>query len=507
MNIKQSIMLLFVFFGVSFSALSSEHYVNRVVTWLDFSEDGGCNILSGAIYDMGAITSCNTGKKFKKGSVSQVAKSVYVSSNTGDLIVTFGGSGWYVWGDLSPSSCDLPLEINPLTGKCEEPCDGERDPVTGECIDVPYCDRESTNEQLFAAEQACAAEKGIFSFECHNGDQIGFPQGLSTKCTQPNECVMGYPNWPECLGDIDPTDPIKPPGGDFGGGSPGTSNPDAPSFDKDEPDSVTPNDTTDTAVLEGIQNLNRDMNQGLSGINNDLNIGFNDVNNQLTQLNATNNAIGQSITDQMNQDYQIHLANKELSLQQTGAIMNGTSSVVGAIGKNSSDIQGSIASQTKAQLEAINELNHTIAENALCDPNVDGRSCEGQHGLDTSTVGAITKQIDDSVNSSYKSVTNELTEATQSLVDTPLTGEVEAQISGSIGDLLGVLPSPGQCVPFSLPSPFGGEVSFSCDFSIQFKALFSFLMYFFTAWTLIDILLTGITPRIQTTQSHSDYVT
>ncbi|KOO14413.1 hypothetical protein AKJ18_13505 [Vibrio xuii] len=501
MNIKQSIALLLISLGVSFSAYSEPAYYVDFVRYGPDVTAVDC-ISPGQIV---AIESLNGCKYELYGYWERDASSAYWSASK----IISSPQGEVMFYGTRYMTCPDGTLHNPLSGSCEAECppDSQLNPETGECEETPFCDRDSTNEQLFAAEQACAADGGIFSFECHSGDQIGFPEGLSTKCTQPNECVMGYPNWPDCLGDIDPTDPVTPPGGDFGGGSPGTSNPDTPSFDKDEPDSVTPSDTTDTAVLEGIQNLNRDMNQGLSGINNDLNIGFNDVNNQLTQLNATNNAIGQSITDQMNQDYQIHLANKELSLQQTGAIMNGTSSIVGAIGKNSSDIQGSIASQTKAQLEALNELNHTIAENAPCDPNVDGRSCEGQHGLDTSTVGAITKQIDDSVNSSYKAVTDELTEATQSLIDTPLTGEVEHAISSSISDLLGLLPSPGQCVPFSLPSPFGGEVSFSCDFSVQFKALFSFLMYFFTAMTLIDILLTGITPRIQTTQNHSDYVT
>lgn len=379
--------------------------------------------------------------------------------------------------------------------------DGSAPNYTTEQCDKPqedWCQGSEYTDLMAQERESCASRYPNhfteFTPQCVDKDNYSF------------DCEQGFPKPVEPDNPKDPTEPITPPDGNFGGGSSGNANPDAPDFDKPEPDSPTPESNTDTAVMEAIRNLNRDNNAALKGINTDVNKGFTDINNQLTELNGTNKALGQSVVDQMNQDYQIYQGNKQLMLQQTGTIAGVTKAVNSQTGvlKGSIDGLGSNIDGLGTKLDHIKEI---IGDTAPCDPNSDDRSCEGSHGLGTSTVSTISNQIDDSVNGSFDTVTTELTNAAQSLIDTPLTGQVEEQISGSINDLLRALPSPGSCTPFSIPSPFGGQIPFSCEFSFQFKALFAFLMYIFTAWTLIDILLTGITPRIQTTQNHSDYVT
>lgn len=484
MKIHTKILLFLAFASPVFDALAAVYVAYR--NGNNFYLINDCaGVYVGTIYDSSSLA-CSVGKTFTSGSRSFTV-TYFSASSTIQLNVSRDDGRTYTAKMFGQSSiCPPPKEVNPQTGICE---------------DAPaedFCQSPEWDDIVFQRAEACAAQ---------------YPNhftNVKPSCTDENnysvKCEKGFPR-PADPDDLeDPTDPITPPSGDFGGGSSGTANPEIPDFDKPEPDSPTPDSDTDKAVMEAIRNLNRDNNAALKGINTDVNKGFTDINNQLSELNGTNKALGQSVVDQMKQDYQIYQGHKQLMLQQTGTITGVTKAVNAQTGVLKSSVDG-LGSNIDGLGEKLDGIQQAIGDSAPCDPNSDERSCEGSHGLKASTVGAISNQIDDSVNSSFDAVTTELTDTAQYLIDTPLTGQVEQQISGSIDDLLRVLPSPGSCSPFSIPSPFGGQVSFSCEFSFQFKALFSFLMYIFTAWTLIDILLTGITPRIQTTQNHSDYVT
>lgn len=482
MNIKQSIALIFLLLGVSFSASASFYYIST-------SLDGG------ACYNVGDTVATSY--------VKQCTPPGYVQASC----VRYG-NGWIncqrelngAWREVAHASpvaqCPDGKELNPLTGKCEQVCteDEALNPDTGECELIPYCERDSTNEALFAAEQACAAENGIFSSECHNGDVVGFPQGLTTKCVQPNECVMGMPHWPECLGDLDPDggSGVAPPDGDFNGGDLGTSDPTPPTSGQTPPPEIPPSSGSDAATVAAIGTLQSTLNTAIVGVNTDMNQGFSDVNNRLSQLNDTNSAIGQKITDQMNQDYQIHLKEKQLMLQQTGAIQNGAAS-----------INKGLSTQTTALTASIDGLAEKIEANKPCDPNEDPRSCEGVSGMTSQLAVTVTGQIDDAVTSGFQGVEKEIIDSAQGLVDDSKLAPVEGHINEAINIAMGAMPSIGDCQSFSIPTPLWGDVEFGCEFSVRFKSVASFLIYIYTIWTLIDILLNGVTPAAGTVPYRS----
>lgn len=484
-TIKQSILLIFLTLGVSFSSFSAVITVPSMGNQFKAS----CGVSDGATFDPMKL-SCKS--VYYRGCHVHVLK-IYPQLPIYKYQLKECGRLYTYKLFSKPAVCAPPSYINESTGICEEPpvcTENEKlNPDTLECEEVPFCERDSTNEALFAAEQRCAAEKGVFSFQCDNGDQLGIPQGLTTNCAQPNACVMGLPNWPACLGDLDPTEPPAPPDSSFDSGSPDSITPNNPSFDKTEPDSVAPTDSTDKAVLTAVQNLNRDSNQGFTALNTDLNQGFNDVNNQLNKLNQTNNAVGQQVADQMNQDYQLHLAEKQLSLQQTGAINNAASNIGNLISNQTGTLDGSISGLGSK----LDEINENLSKLDNCDPETDPYSCEGKHGLDGAITSDIMVQVADVGGAGLDSVEGEVIAAVKGYVNDSGTKGIESHIDSAIGLAMSALPNVSDCTPFKMPTPLG-EVVFDCEFSVRFKVVASFLMYIYTAWTLIDILLTGVTP-------------
>lgn len=502
MSIKQSIALMFVIFGVSFSA--SAKLIKITNAYATNIETGTVMTVSAAVSNV--VGSCvRDGYRSRKwtqfvrdrGVNLQFKYNYYTDASCSNLD---GSSNGYIHYSVA-SECPAGTDLNPSTGICDAPCGGDqiRDPETGECKEVPFCERDSTIDQIFSAEQSCAQQNGVFSFQCDNGDQLGIPQGLSTKCAQPNACVLGMLNWPECLGDLDPTDPLDKPDSDFDSGTAAPITPDTPSFDKDTPDAVTPTDTTDTAVLQAVQNLNQDTNQALSAIDSDMTDGFNDVNERLNQLNQTNDAIGQSITDQMNQDYQIHLAQKELALQNTGAINNGFDKT----GQALTQLSTSMADQSTAVTDSINTLPDKLASLTPCDPNSDPRSCEGQTGMTSGLAENINTQVNDAVSEGFDDVEVEMVDAVQGFIDNSRLQPVKGYMHEAVGIAMSALPKIQDCTPFSIPTPFWGDVSFGCEFSVKFKAVASFLIYIYTIWSLVDILLNGVTPAAGTVPHRS----
>lgn len=236
-------------------------------------------------------------------------------------------------------SCPDGTTPNEATQKCEDSAPEEcpagyiRNEV-GLCVLPPeddFCDGDEFADMLMQEVSSCAA---LYPDHFTN---------LVPSCTDRNnysfDCKQGFPK------PTDPTDPIDSPSGDFGGGTTPPSNPNTTEFDKPEPDEVTPNDTTDTALMEAVRNLNRDNNQALMGLNDDLNVGLDKLDGQLVKLNDTNKEIGDKLVEQTKQDKAFYEANKKLALQQTGAIS-----------KVGSDIVGALNGQTQALTDALDNL-------------------------------------------------------------------------------------------------------------------------------------------------------
>ncbi|NNN48072.1 virulence factor TspB C-terminal domain-related protein [Vibrio sp. 2-2(8)] len=330
MSIKKNLALLFLLFGVSFSASAATYEIT------DFYKGVGCNFTIGQVATA-AAADCYIGKTTRyAGTISRLVQ--YDSGGGNFGIRAFGsGSSWdnVMSFRLSSKLCPENQQINPITGVCEDipPCPPGyiRDEV-GMCVLSPeddFCDTDFS--ELVAAEvNSCALKYPDFftdvNFTCTDRENYSL------------SCVQGIAK-PK-----DPTSPINPPNGGFNPSNPDPVNPTPPDFDKPEPDEVAPNDTTDTAVLEALRNLNRDNNQAATSLNTDLNAGFSSTLDALNHSNSKLDAIGQSIVEQTNQDYLIHQANKLLQLQTTGAITEGTSKTVGAINSQTTQLKDSLDS-------------------------------------------------------------------------------------------------------------------------------------------------------------------
>ncbi|WP_116870628.1 hypothetical protein [Vibrio splendidus] len=488
MSIKTSISLFLLMMGFSFSAYSQTYKV----TSIGWGCEASLGLSVGSSFDDSYFGSLADKKVTNCGTNTHetIGRAFYYNGKIGYNRPSDSRTHTLAVNISKISECPPGSQLNPSTGICEQPpvCEPPAilDPDTLECVTPAFCDRESTNDALFEAEQSCAAEGGIFSFECND-----FLETLETRCTQSDQCAIGFPNWPACLDDLDPSDDISPPSGGFDPSNPPTANPDGPSFDKPEPDDVTPTDTTDKAVLEAVQNANRDSNEGFKALSTDLNKGFTDTNNSLAQLNATNTAIGNSVVEQMNQDYAIHQANKDLALQQTGAITAGASAVTGALGAQTDSLTGALGEQTDALTGAIGELADKIPEK--CEPNAQNNYCENPHGLSRDYIGETFQEMTSVTDVALTEGHSVIETTLQSVIDNPLTGENEAIMNDATAHLLNLLDYNKSCRPLSFEAN-GKSYSVDCHVSTQIKLVLSFLIGMYTLMTLIDILIDGIVP-------------
>ncbi|WP_102313269.1 hypothetical protein BCV29_16925 [Vibrio cyclitrophicus] len=489
MSIKTSIFLFLLMMGFSFSSHAAYYRVTSSLMVCDemVASVGDVVNTSNFFESLPKTLSCNNDSSVKN----------YFFTNKGShyMFSARSTSGSFYYGLVSgyavtASSCPSDSSYNPSTGICETTpvCEPPSilNPDTFECFTPPFCERDSTNESLFDAEQSCAAEGGIFSHQCSD-----FLESLETRCTQSDKCAIGFPGWPDCMQDLDPTDDITPPSGGFNPGSGPTANPDGPSFDKPEPDDVTPTDTTDEAVLEAIQNANRDSNEGFKALSTDLNNGFTDINNSLSNLNATNTAIGESVVDQMNQDYEIYQANKDLALQQTGAITAGASSITDALGAQTGALTGALGEQTGALTDALGELAAKLPEQ--CDPTEDNNYCQSPHGLGAEFIGDTFYQMDNQVDGIISDGESLIQSTLQSIIDSPLNDENESIMNNATSVLLNALGFNESCSPLTFEAN-GENYSISCEVSEKIKLVLSFLIGIYTLMTLTDVLLDGITP-------------
>lgn len=475
-------LFITLFFGASFSSSATISYMWNGATKYAADTEGMISAIVG---------SCTySPRNDRSQSINSGAEDGYLKVR---LYYTFhSGEGCSGSVSLSGSfltsyriidDCPAGTEINTSTGRCEEdttepePCQpGYIRNEVGLCVvnpDDDFCDTDFIGI-VAEASNACATQ-----YPNH------FTNVIPTCTSRANysiQCVQGFPK------PTDPTSPVNSPNSSFGGGSAGTANPNNTEFDKPEADSVPTNETSDTAVVGAVRNLNSDVNKALNGLNQDINSSFADVNNQLTQLNGTNQAIGQAIVDQMNQDYAIYQGNKALMMQQTGAISSIGSGISSAVGQSSDKIAKAIGEQTDALSKKLDELNNE------CDPNQDARSCEGKHNLDDHLTSAIVGQMNTAVEESLDSAQSELVEQAQAFAVDAGVSTIRSHIDEVFDYFIGSLPSISNCTSFSLPSPLGGEISFGCEFSVKFKALFSFLLYIYTVGSCLNILLNGLTP-------------
>ncbi|HHX8641275.1 TPA: chemotaxis protein [Vibrio diabolicus] len=524
MSIKQSIASLVILLSVSFSA-SAYVIVDRASTkdpdFFTGIQGVGANStaeLKQKILDMGCFAT-----RHANGDVDAF-------SFSGDRMryrYCKTGAESYATLYFKVISCGVGEEWNPDTGKCEEPSS------------PPFCSRPDTISQMNQFESNCLADGGSPTIICN--DQVDPPDFRMScdipppkpdpdECTpdssdwpackdpEPDECTPDSPDWdprygmcctpennwcdtpptddsctifsdnyPECAGDVD----IDPPtGGDLGdpdkpnGG--GTGNPDP---DKPEPDV---DNTSDT--LAAIKSMNSDLNAQLTGINNDMNRNQAETKSALDALKASVDLNTDTVVDNAN-----HVANAiQGQSDMLSDIGNNTNRLLTSANNQLSNGFGQLSSDLgdlqQTNQQGFDELSDKLDDLKPCVPTPENRFCESPHGVDSNFVGDALTQADSIVSGALGSYESTVVGAANDLLEKNITAESEAHITAVSDSFLNLLPQPSQCMRLSLPTLNGGNVSISCEFSHKLKMILSILIYIYTIKTLVEILLTEVTP-------------
>ncbi|WP_257971343.1 hypothetical protein [Vibrio parahaemolyticus] len=282
------------------------------------------------------------------------------------------------------SSCPNGQVINPDTGKCEQPkyCELQS---TINAIDEARTQCESSGKQF---SYSCSNETQSWQPEC-NGDscedlkakdapppgvipddgqssaatryycdvstmcearQSYFASGgdlykesyyTGNKCVGSSDDYTNDPYYPP-ITDPDPDEPIHKPDDPTGGDIEDPSVlPDSdsdvvvPKPPTDEPDVEDPptDESTDTAVVNAITGMNKDVNKALNDMNIDINQASADVQNQIIALNASVVTNTQAIQKQQANDNEIYRKTKAL-IQQANA------DITTAVNQNTNAING-----------------------------------------------------------------------------------------------------------------------------------------------------------------------
>lgn len=130
-----------------------------------------------------------------------------------------------------------------------------------------------------------------------------------------------------------------------------------------------------------------------------------------------------------------------------------------------------------------------------CVPTQQNRYCENPHGLDqnliTTLSSALKTHVDEESTTAIESVKSEITDISdESPIDAGIT-------DGVFNYFTNIFPAPQSCIPLT----FGNtnqvfSFTITCEFSEKFKAIFGFLISIYTLLQLIEILMTGIKPRL-----------
>ncbi|HHG3484219.1 TPA: chemotaxis protein [Vibrio parahaemolyticus] len=515
MSIKQSIASLVILLSVSFNAFASD-YLKITQTGNNSHLVTGCTGIS--VGSVVAFGSRSLGNSYNGGTCTQLSvgtSGVSVSWKYGSK--THNG---YMYGSLV-SSCPDGEQLNPDTGKCEEP------------PPPPFCSRPDTIQQMSDYSQSCSAkgpgyqaniicrdEDEYLDMSCPPPTEQCTPDSSDwpackdpepEECTpdspdwdprygtccrpennwcdtpEPESCVIGGPNWPACATDTDidpPTggdlgDPDKPSGG-------GTGNPDP---DKPEPDV---DNTSDT--LAAIKSMNSDLNAQLTGINNDMNKNQAETKSALDALKASVDLNTDTVVDNAN-----HVANAiQGQSDMLSDIGNNTNRLLTSANNQLSNGFGQLSSDLgdlqQTNQQGFDELSDKLDDLKPCVPTPENRFCESPHGLDSNFVGDALTQADSIVSGALGSYESTVVGAANDLLEKNITAESEAHITAVSDSFLNLLPQPSQCMRLSLPTLNGGNVSISCEFSHKLKMILSILIYIYTIKTLVEILLTEVTP-------------
>lgn len=312
-------------------------------------------------------------------------------------------------------------------------------------------------------------------------------------------------NWDYSCGDIDPTSPDHP---NNGGNADGNeyNDPQSP----EPPISSGNSDPSALAAAIGLElrsdfgNVERAIRDGINSADSNTNRTIDAINSAQSNLNSTLSDIKSSIQEGNAAD------NGSSSI--IDSVNNASSNISDSINQSSTDISNSIDNGSGDIVNSVNGLNNSVSSGngiissqlagisskldnlKTCDPNLDPQNCEGEHGITsgfiTNVMDTLTGVFNDENEAALDSVKSEITTIESA---SPLNSSV---IDGIFDPILNVLPQPQQCIPliFGNPSqPY--SFTLSCDFSDKFKAVFGFLLAFYTIQQLIGIIISSAQPR------------
>ncbi|HCG7374377.1 TPA: hypothetical protein NJ393_000225 [Vibrio parahaemolyticus] len=181
---------------------------------------------------------------------------------------------------------------------------------------------------------------------------------------------------------------------------------------------------------------------------------------------------------------------REMGHRIDGSIQSQTNQLSSKLG----DVKGAIDGQTDALGNALDELGNKLDDLKPCEPTKENNYCENPHGLGSDYVNDALNQADKAVSGAMSTYEKTVTDAANNLLEKNLTTESEGHISAISNSFLSVLPEPSQCMNLSIPTINGNQVSIDCQFSEKLKMILSILIYIYTIKTLVEILLTEVTP-------------
>ncbi|EID4330753.1 chemotaxis protein [Vibrio parahaemolyticus] len=513
MSIKQSIASLVILLSVSFSALgATETYYSVYGSQLC----GGTTIRAGSIDALGAKWASSHNCVSETVKPCTYSRYKYNQWDQKLYCTAQNGLDYYVDFETVRVQCADGQVIDEQTGRCTDP--------------TPFCERSDTINQMNQFKDACFDKGWNPMVSCTDSteslEMSCNPPPEPDECTpdssdwpackddEPKQCTPDSPdypnccdasnnwcdnpptddsctifsdNYPECAGDVDvdpPTggdlgDPDKPSGG-------GTGNPDP---DKPEPDV---DNTSDT--LAAIKSMNSDLNAQLTGINNDMNKNQAETKSALDALKASVDLNTDTVVDNAN-----HVANAiQGQSDMLSDIGNNTNRLLTSANNQLSNGFGQLSSDLgdlqQTNQQGFDELSDKLDDLKPCVPTPENRFCESPHGVDSNFVGDALTQADSIVSGALGSYESTVVGAANDLLEKNITAESEAHITAVSDSFLNLLPQPSECMRLSLPTLNGGNVSISCEFSHKLKMILSILIYIYTIKTLVEILLTEVTP-------------
>ncbi|MEA5244351.1 methyl-accepting chemotaxis protein [Vibrio parahaemolyticus] len=344
MSIKQSIAALVILLSVSFSAFSSSYVKMQVhnlqpFVYSDSANDAKASAVGQCFYHTTYPWQSYILTGYSGG---QATATVFFDSTS---CSGKSESGKYLDYRFFSFSCPDGQHFNPDTEQCELPkknCEELKAKDAPSPGFTPEDGQPLTATRYYCeTSRMCEAKQSYFA---SGGDLVKESYYTGNECVGSADDYTNDPYYPPITQPDDPDvtdpthDPDDPTGGDIEDPSvlpDSDSDVVVPKPPTDEPDVEDPptDESTDTAVVNAITGMNKDVNKALNDMSIDINQASADVQNQIIALNASAVTNTQAIQKQQANDNEIYRKTKAL-IQQANA------DITTAVNQNTNAING-----------------------------------------------------------------------------------------------------------------------------------------------------------------------